>query len=483
MDDDSRHFSDPKVLSEMESELKTTVRPREQHASKNEQQISMRLRKRNLNPGRSIKQLVVDNQVGIVFNLVALLFLSHLIIPKSRVYTRPFFQLSHYNPATGKYAIGRDDFYYVTFYLVLFTGLRDGLMNYVLSPLARRCGISKEQDVARFAEQTWMILYYCLFWPLGVYIWYSSPYYLNMAELWTDWPSREIGGTMKFYFLAQWAFWLQQVYVINIEKQRKDYWQMLTHHIVTIALVAASYAYHFTRVGNLILIIMDIVDIVFPLAKCAKYLGYTTLCDYLFGLFVVVWLATRHVFFLMVCYSVYFDSPRIIPSSCFQGSMENLRGPLPHPGGWSWLLEPFRDPEGMVCFNSHIFHGFFTYLVALQGIMMVWSYAIIKVVVRVVSGGNAEDIRSDDEEVDELEEEEAVDWEYSDTWAEPGYELNMESGLLEEEAEVDDGVVRAWERRNRVSPKRGGSSSGLHLPGQSDRKEFLNRIGCEKQID
>lgn len=85
-----------------------------------------------------------------------------------------------------------------------------------------------------------------------------------MAELWTDWPSREITGTMKFYFLAQLAFWIQQVYVINIEKQRKDYWQMLSHHFVTIGLVVASYAYHFTRVGNLILIIMDIVDIVFP---------------------------------------------------------------------------------------------------------------------------------------------------------------------------------------------------------------------------
>ncbi|KAL7791564.1 TLC domain-containing protein [Trichoderma ceciliae] len=481
--DDSRHFSDPSGLTDRKPELKNTAGSREKLISEHDHQIVVRLKRRNLNQCRSIKQLLVDNQAGIVFNLVALLFLSHLLIPKSRVYTRPFFQLSHYNPTTGKYAIGRGDFYYVTFFLVLFTGLRDGLMSYVLGPLGRRCGISKEKDVARFAEQTWMILYYCLFWPLGVYIWYSSAYFLNMAELWTDWPNREIDGTMKFYFLAQWAFWLQQVYVINIEKHRKDYWQMLTHHIVTIALVAASYAYHFTRVGNLILIIMDIVDIVFPLAKCAKYLGYTTLCDYLFGLFVIVWLATRHVFFLMACYSVYIDCHALVPHSCFQGSMSNLQGPLPQVSGWSWLLEPFRDPEGMVCFNNQIYTGFMTYLLALQGIMMIWSYAILKVVVRVLSGNNAEDIRSDDEEVDELEEEETMDGEYPDGWAEPGFEFNPESGLLEEEAEVDDGVVRAWERRNRISPKRSGSSSGLHLPGQSDRKEFLNRIGCEKQID
>lgn len=173
----------------------------------------------------------------------------------------------------------------------------------------------------------------------------------------------------------------------------------------------------------------------------------------------------------MVIYSVYFDNPNIVPQTCFRGGMNNLEGPLPQPSGWTWALEPFTDPEGLICFNQPILNGFFAYLVTLQGIMMMWSYAILKVVVKVLRGQNAEDIRSDDEgeeEVSELEEEEDED---------------EESRLLEEEAEVDDGIVKAWERRNRVMLKRGGSSSGLHLPGHSDRKEFLNRIGCEKQID
>lgn len=171
----------------------------------------------------------------------------------------------------------------------------------------------------------------------------------------------------------------------------------------------------------------------------------------------------------MVIRSVYFDVPAIVPQTCFQGGMHNLQGPLPQPSGWSWLLEPFKDPEGLICFNQYTFTGFFGYLVALQGIMVMWSYAILKVVVKVLSGQNAEDIRSDDEEEEEvsgLEEEK-----------------NEEYGFLEEEADVDDGIVKAWERRRLALVKRSGSSSALHLPGHSDRKEFLNRIGCEKQID
>jgi len=88
-----------------------------------------------------------------------------------------------------------------------------------------------------------------------------------MQELWTDWPQRELDGLPKAYMLLQWAFWIQQVLVIHIEDRRKDHWQMLSHHFITIALIAASYAYHQTRVGNLILVLMDVVDLVFPVSQ------------------------------------------------------------------------------------------------------------------------------------------------------------------------------------------------------------------------
>ncbi len=89
---------------------------------------------------------------------------------------------------------------------------------------------------------------------------------MNLRELWTDWPNREVTGLVKAYFLGQWAFWLQQVLVIHIEERRKDHWQMLTHHFITITLMTASYYYHHTRVGILILVLMDIVDIFLPVS-------------------------------------------------------------------------------------------------------------------------------------------------------------------------------------------------------------------------
>ena len=87
-----------------------------------------------------------------------------------------------------------------------------------------------------------------------------------MRELWTNWPNRELDPVMKGYVLAQWAFWLQQIIVINIEERRKDHWQMFSHHIITTALISSCYVYHFTAVGNLILVIMDVVDLFLPVS-------------------------------------------------------------------------------------------------------------------------------------------------------------------------------------------------------------------------
>ncbi|RYP48730.1 hypothetical protein DL768_005450 [Monosporascus sp. mg162] len=417
---------------------------------------------------RGLARWLLDNQTGFSFNLIALIFLAHFLLPKARQYTLKFFALSYYNPDTGLYGIGWDDFYFIAFCIILFTGLRAFFMEHVLGPLAKHWGVAKKGDVTRFSEQAWLLIYYSVFWPLGMYIYHISPYYLNMEELWTNWPIRETSGIMKVYLLPQWAFWLQQVLVIHIEERRKDHWQMLIHHFVTVTLIASCYAYHHTRVGNLILVLMDVVDLFLPLAKCLKYTGFTTLCDAMFGVFMLSWFLARHVFYLIVCYSIYQDTPRIIPHGCFHGPAGNLTGPFPPPDKWGHLIDPLREPAvGTVCYTDAVRRGFLSCLLFLQAITIFWFVMIVKVAIRVLNGAGAEDIRSDDEEDDgKLEED---DYEYEE--AQP----------FEEEVGVEAIDLKGWERRTGV--RRAATSSGVSLPGHSDRKELLGRIGCEKQVD
>ncbi|KAK8145495.1 sphingosine N-acyltransferase lag1 [Beauveria asiatica] len=425
-----------------------------------------RLKRKDEGTWKQLSRWFVENQIGLSFNLLALLFLAHAFIPKAREHTNKFFHISYYNPNSGNYAIGVDDMYLIAFFIVLFTGLRAGCMEYMLAPVGRSRGITKRKDLTRFTEQGWLFVYYSVFWTMGAYMYYKSPYWLNLRELWTNWPNRETDGLMKGYVLAQWAFWLQQIIVINIEDRRKDHWQMFSHHIITTLLISSCYCYHHTRVGHLILVIMDVVDLFLPAAKCLKYSGFTTACDYAFGLFMISWFAARHVIYMMVCWSVYAHIPQEIQYGCYSGSNANIVGPQDPGDGLGHLFEPYYNSTGRVCFNNNIKWAFLTPLLALQVITIIWFTMIVRVAIKVLRGDGAEDSRSDDEDEEEKMEEE---------------EVFIYEEALEEDVGVEALDFKSWERRSGI--KRQANSSSVSLPGHSDRKELLGRIGCDKQVE
>lgn len=94
--------------------------------------------------------------------------MTHVCFPRARPHTRKFFTLSCYNPSSGKYTLGQDDLFMVTFWIVVLTGLRAAVMDYVLEPIAQASGIKKQKERVRFAEQAWIFIYYTVFFSLGL---------------------------------------------------------------------------------------------------------------------------------------------------------------------------------------------------------------------------------------------------------------------------------------------------------------------------
>ncbi|KAI9780545.1 MAG: sphingosine N-acyltransferase lag1 [Geoglossum umbratile] len=410
---------------------------------------------------------IVDHQIGLSTNFLILLFLSHLCFPAARRHTRKFFELSYYDPKIGKYGKGWNDIFMVVYWVIIFTGLRAAVMEWLLIPFARWGGVTKLKRRMRFAEQAWLFLYYTAFWTLGMYIMYKSKYWLNLRELWTDYPERQMDGLFKWYYLVQYAFWIQQILVVNIEERRKDHHQMVTHHLITCALMFGSYGYHQARVGNAFLCVMDVVDLLLPMAKMLKYFHFNTACDVAFGVFLVTWFGARHVLYMMLLYSVFVHLPETIPFGCYSGP--NGKGPdpsMPAPASLWKFLAPFMDSEGPVCWTEGVHGAFKSLLVALQVITCVWFVMIMKVAWRVIKGGAAEDSRSDDE--DEVEEEEDF-----------GGEITADLTPLEEDVGVEAINLKGHTRPYR---KGAGNATGVTLPGHSDRKELLGRIGCERGV-
>lgn len=76
--------------------------------------------------------------------------------------------LSYYNPVTQMYGVGKDDLWLVLYWIVAFTLLRDGAMQYVFKPWAQWGGVKTQKGLVRFAEQAWLMVYYTVFWTLGM---------------------------------------------------------------------------------------------------------------------------------------------------------------------------------------------------------------------------------------------------------------------------------------------------------------------------
>jgi len=341
-------------------------------------------------------------------------------------YLIPFFTLSYSadppaNPdsflKSSYYHVGRLDACLIITFIAVMAVLRDALRLWVMEPFAtwklsrdlrmRRKkqangkvnGVASEnthengvralttklelgrlhRSVLRFAEQGWSFVYYTIQWSYGFYLYCHLPTQLfNLTDLWRDSPHAPIAGPVKFYYLAQLAFYLHQVFILNAEARRKDHVQMMTHHVITIVLVFSSYFGNFTRIGCLIMLIMDWCDIFLPMAKMLRYLAYSTVCDMVFGLFLLSWLITRHALFIVVIVSAFTDIPKVVT---FEWAPERGR----YLSRATWIVLS-------------------SMLIVLQVLQVAWFCTICRVAWRVLSKGEgASDDRSDDEENDQDE--------------------------------------------------------------------------------
>jgi acyl-CoA-dependent ceramide synthase len=314
-------------------------------------------------------------------------------------YPAKFVYLSYLDPTTGLYLKGPDDVFVVVFWIFMWIFLRAILMRYFWSPLARCCGIKRESQVVRFAEQGWSLAYWGVFWALGFvsfslslpnyllysveswmiaqsqYIMQSSPYRnLRTEHFYIGYPHIQLKPLTKWYYLVQTSFWFSQIVVLNIEKKRKDHAQMFTHHIITSILIVLSLIFNFTRIGNAILCLMDFCDIFFALAKMLRYVGLQKLCDATFGFFVIAWIVTRHILYNYITYSLA-KATEYAP--------------------YHW------DPPAGSFWTKEWQFNFIALLLSLQVLMCIWFAMILKVVYRVLTGKTATDTRSDTEEDDD----------------------------------------------------------------------------------
>lgn len=170
-------------------------------------------------------------------------------------------------------------------------------------------------------------------------------------------------------YLLELSFWVSCLFFMAVETVRKDFVELLVHHIATITLISLSYTYGYYRIGLVVMAIHDVGDIFLYSAKLCNYLELKTLTNILFVIFVLVFFVSRLVIFPLV----------------IRVSWGPLTGDLPQ--------FDYRFARGSLILPSM--------LTVLQGLHCMWFGLIVKMVWKMAHTENKQvegDIRSDEEE-------------------------------------------------------------------------------------
>ena len=84
------------------------------------------------------------------------------------------------------------------------------------------------------------------------------------------WEDQQMTDDEKIYYLVCLGFWLSCSLYIFIETRRKDFYQMLLHHEVTVCLIVGSYVWNCYRTGIIVLWLHDASDMFLYSAKASR---------------------------------------------------------------------------------------------------------------------------------------------------------------------------------------------------------------------
>ncbi|KAJ5763398.1 hypothetical protein N7533_002079 [Penicillium manginii] len=350
------------------------------HAN-NSHAITKSKRKRSLL--RRLKRRAIKHTWSIPLALLITLLSLYALNPTESNILHNFIFLAYAqepSPTSGpaaatQYGKGPWDIAFVSFYALVLTFTREFTMQEILRPFARSryAGIKSRAKQLRCMEQMYTALYFGITGPAGLYVMRQTPvWYFRTAGMYEGFPHRTHGAAFKFYYLFEAAYWAQQalVMLLGLEKRRKDFKELVAHHVVTLALIGLSYRFHFTYIGVAVYITHDISDFFLAVSKTFHYTDSDLIIPF-YATSVVAWIYLRHYLNLHILWSLLTEFQTIGPYEL------------------NWETQQYK------CWISNIIT--FALLAMLQSLNLFWLYCLLRSAWKFVVYGVKKDDRSEDE--------------------------------------------------------------------------------------
>ncbi|CBZ55469.1 hypothetical protein NCLIV_058920 [Neospora caninum Liverpool] len=203
----------------------------------------------------------------------------------------------------------------------------------VFKYFGQKADIVKPGKLCKFAENLWYALWHTISFSWGVWVivqeagtpeapgwsrmmfqhpegrwfWITTEAEYALGSI--GWPLLLPSVALRHYYLTQIAFWISCAVFLRIETRRSDHVVFIMHHASTVCLVGLSYACSYWRIGLVILILHDWVDVLLYWSKSVQYCYVPSLvveCGFVF--FVVSYLVARLLLFPFYCVWPAIDS-------------------------------------------------------------------------------------------------------------------------------------------------------------------------------
>ncbi|XP_035204280.1 ceramide synthase 1 [Oxyura jamaicensis] len=155
-----------------------------------------------------------------------------------------------------------------------WTALRRAAARRLFRPFGEWCNL-QPKDAAKMPESAWKLLFYTLSWSYGIYLLFFTdyPFFYDPPSVFYGWKKgMDVPTDIAIAYLLQCSFYGHSIYAtVYMDTWRKDSVVMLLHHVVTLTLIAFSYAFRYHNVGILVLFLHDVNDVQLEFTKLNVY--------------------------------------------------------------------------------------------------------------------------------------------------------------------------------------------------------------------
>lgn len=172
-----------------------------------------------------------------------------------------------------------------------------------IAPQKQRDTIFKQ----KFKSSTWKLFIYTFLMVYGIsYIPRLNWIFIPVTYMF---PYKCMPIKVLAHYFFEFVHYLLSTFFLFSEPRKKDFLQMLAHHILTLLLIFFSFRQNFPRYGIVIMLLHDISDPFLEFAKLCNYLGFEKTAKVSFLFFTIIFLVSRIIVFpLGIVLPLFFSS-------------------------------------------------------------------------------------------------------------------------------------------------------------------------------